>query len=178
MTHGERLNAFFAEENKSNPSYRRFFRSPDGGSVFIDLLDRVTYWGTCSSYGRYKACAVSRPDNLIKCLQISANCSFGTRLRTQWNCFARSPSTSQTAPSLGRTSLLDEDRSQNDVRFSRSVNSRHSNWVKEREFVSLILPNFDQPFVSSSLATMNERFPTRQTRTSTGEWNDGIKVRL
>ncbi len=43
MTHGERLNAFFAEENKSNPSYRRFFRSPDGGSVFIDLLDRVTY---------------------------------------------------------------------------------------------------------------------------------------
>ena len=43
VTHGDRLNALFARESALNPVYRRFFRSPDGGSVFIDLLDRVTY---------------------------------------------------------------------------------------------------------------------------------------
>ncbi len=43
VSHGNKLNAFFAAENRFNPSYRRFFRSPDEGSVIIDLLDRVTY---------------------------------------------------------------------------------------------------------------------------------------
>ncbi len=42
-THGQRLEAFFAAENQSHPRYRRNFRSTDDGSVFIDLLDRLTY---------------------------------------------------------------------------------------------------------------------------------------
>ena len=42
-THGQRLEAFFAAEERYNPRYRRNFRSTDDGSVVIDLLDRLTY---------------------------------------------------------------------------------------------------------------------------------------
>jgi len=42
-THGSRLEAFFAAEERYNPQYRRNFRSTDDGSVIIDLLDRLTY---------------------------------------------------------------------------------------------------------------------------------------
>jgi hypothetical protein len=39
--HGARLDAFFHEELAYEPSYRRIFRSPERGSVVIDLLDPV-----------------------------------------------------------------------------------------------------------------------------------------
>lgn len=41
-SHGEKLDAFFAEEGRYNPKYRRVFRATEHGSVIIDLLDRVT----------------------------------------------------------------------------------------------------------------------------------------
>jgi hypothetical protein len=40
-TMGERLDAFFREEERFNPSYRRVFRSSTGGSVIIDMLTPV-----------------------------------------------------------------------------------------------------------------------------------------
>jgi hypothetical protein len=43
LTHGEKLDAFFAAEEQYNPRYRRVFRATDQGSVVIDLLDRLTY---------------------------------------------------------------------------------------------------------------------------------------
>jgi hypothetical protein len=39
----EELDAFFAEESRFKPNYRRIFRSPERGSVIVDLLDPVRY---------------------------------------------------------------------------------------------------------------------------------------
>lgn len=41
--HGLRLDAFFKEEQRFNPNYRRVFRSSSSGSVIIDLLHPVRY---------------------------------------------------------------------------------------------------------------------------------------
>jgi hypothetical protein len=40
-THGAKLDAFFREEERFHPNYRRVFRSSAGGSVIIDLLTPV-----------------------------------------------------------------------------------------------------------------------------------------
>lgn len=40
-TMGERLDAFFRDEERFNPNYRRVFRSAAGGSVIIDMLTPV-----------------------------------------------------------------------------------------------------------------------------------------
>ena len=37
--HGRNLDAFFQAERIYNPNYRRIFRSPEQGSVVVDLLD-------------------------------------------------------------------------------------------------------------------------------------------
>jgi hypothetical protein len=39
----EELDAFFAEEARFKPNYRRIFRSPERGSVIVDLLDPLRY---------------------------------------------------------------------------------------------------------------------------------------
>jgi hypothetical protein len=41
QTMGSRLDAFFREEERFNPNYRRVFRSSTGGSVIIDMLTPV-----------------------------------------------------------------------------------------------------------------------------------------
>ena len=38
---GEKLDAFFREEERFNPNYRRVFRTSTGGSVIIDMLTPV-----------------------------------------------------------------------------------------------------------------------------------------
>ena len=40
-TMGEKLDAFFREEERFNPNYRRVFRTSTGGSVIIDMLTPV-----------------------------------------------------------------------------------------------------------------------------------------
>jgi hypothetical protein len=43
QAHGIKLDAFFREEQRFNPNYRRVFRSSSSGSVIIDLLHPVRY---------------------------------------------------------------------------------------------------------------------------------------
>ena len=43
LEHGNRLDAFFAEQRAYQPMYRRVFRSNESGSLIVDLLDPVRY---------------------------------------------------------------------------------------------------------------------------------------